>query len=64
MTITGKKIVVLSKEERQLLDTTINLLNALNEAVGNDNSYVDFEDVSAALYYIKNTNKFEIDFEQ
>ena len=63
MTITGKKIVVLSEEERQLLDTTINLLNALNEAVGN-NSYVDFEDVSAALYYIKNTDKFEIDFEQ
>ena len=63
MTITGKKIVVLSKEERQLLDTTISLLNALSEAVGN-NSYVDFEDVSAALYYIKNTDKFEIDFEQ
>lgn len=63
MTITGKKIVVLSEEERQLLDTTINLLNALSEAVGN-NSYVDFEDVSAALYYIKNTDKFEIDFEQ
>ena len=63
MTIKGKKIVVLSTEERHLLDTAIDLLNALSEAVGNDN-YFDFEEVSDTLYYIKNTDKFEIDFEQ
>ena len=63
MTITGKKIVVLTTEERQVLEAAIDLLCGLSEAVGND-SYFDFDDISDTLHYIKTTDKFEIDFEQ
>ena len=63
MTIAGKKIIKLEDEERTTLQNAINLLNALSDAVGNDD-YFDFEDIADTLYYIRTTDKFEIDFEQ
>ena len=63
MTITGKKIVVLSADERVTLQAAIDLLMSLSEAVGNDD-YFDFDEISDTLHYIKTTDKFEIDFEQ
>lgn len=63
MTIAGKKIIKLEDEERTILQNAIDLLNALSEAVGNDD-YYDFEDIADTLYYIRTTDKFEIDFEQ
>ena len=63
MTITGKKIVVLSAEERAVLQDAIDLLVDLEEVIGND-SHFDFEEAADTLCFIKNTDKFEIDFEQ
>lgn len=63
MTIAGKKIIKLEDEERTILQNAIDLLNVLSEAVGNDD-YYDFEDIADTLYYIRTTDKFEIDFEQ
>ena len=63
MTISGKKIVKLSNEERAVLQSAIDLMNALSEALGNDEFY-DFEEIGDILYYIRTTDKFEMDFEQ
>ena len=63
MKITGKKIVSLTDEERAVLQSAIDLLSALSDAVGND-EYFDFEDVADTLYYIRTSGPFEIDFEQ
>lgn len=63
MTISGKKIVKLSNEERAVLQSAIDLLSALSEALGNDEFY-DFEEIGDTLYYIRTTDKFEMDFEQ
>ena len=63
MKIEGKKIVALEDEERTTLQNAINLLNALSDAVGND-EYFDFDDVADTLYYIRSTDKFEVSFEQ
>ena len=63
MTIAGKKIIKLEDEERTILQNAIDLLNALSEAVGNDD-YYDFEDIADTLYYIRTTDKFEVNFEQ
>ena len=63
MKIEGKKIVALEEEERATLQNAINLLNALSDAVGNDD-YFDFDDVADTLYYIRSTDKFEVSFEQ
>lgn len=63
MTIAGKKIIKLENEERAILQNAIDLLNALSEAVGNDD-YYDFDDIADTLHYIRTTDKFEIDFEQ
>ena len=63
MTIAGKKIIKLEDEERAILQNAIDLLNALSEAVGNDD-YYDFDDIADTLHYIRTTDKFEIDFEQ
>ena len=63
MTITGKKIVTMTDKERDILQSAIDLLNALSEAVGDD-TYFDFEGVADTLYYIRTSGPFEIDFEQ
>lgn len=63
MTISGKKIVRLSDEERAVLHQAIQVLDALSEALGNDEFY-DFEEIGELLYYIRTTDKFEMDFEQ
>lgn len=63
MTITGKKIVVLNDDERAILEAAIDLLTSLSEAVGTDN-YFDFDETADTLLFIRNTDKFEIDFEQ
>ena len=63
MTISGKKIVKLSDEERAVLHQAIQVLDALSEALGNDEFY-DFEEIGELLYYIRTTDKFEMDFEQ
>lgn len=63
MTITGKKIVTMEESDRIILQQAIDLLNSLSEAVGND-EYYDFDDLADTLYYIRSTNKFEVDFEQ
>ena len=63
MTITGKKIVTLDDKERAVLQSAIDLLNALSEAVGDD-TYFDFEEVADTLYYIRTSGPFEVDFEQ
>ena len=63
MTISGKKIVSLTDEERAVLQRAIELLDALSEALGNDEFY-DFEGIGETLYYIRTTDKFEMDFEQ
>lgn len=62
MTVTGKKIITLEDKERAVLQSAIDLLNALSEAVGNDD--FDFEDVADTLYYIRTSGPFEVDFEQ
>ena len=63
MLISGKKIVRLSDEERAVLHQAIQVLDALSEALGNDEFY-DFEEIGELLYYIRTTDKFEMDFEQ
>ena len=63
MTITGKKIVTMEESDRAILQQAIDLLNALSDAVGN-NEYYDFDDLADTLYYIRSTDKFEVDFEQ
>ena len=63
MTIAGKKIVTMEESDRIILQQAIDLLNSLSEAVGND-EYYDFDDLADTLYYIRSTNKFEVDFEQ
>ena len=63
MTITGKKIVTMEESDRAILQQAIDLLNALSDAVGNDD-YFDFDDVADTLYYIRSTDKFEVSFEQ
>ena len=63
MKITGKKIVSLTDEERAVLHQAIQVLDALSEALGNDEFY-DFEEIGELLYYIRTTDKFEMDFEQ
>ena len=63
MTISGKKIVSLTDEERAVLQRAIELLDALSEALGNDEFY-NFEEIGETLYYIRTTDKFEMDFEQ
>ena len=61
MKIIGKKIVELSQKERDILADAINILDALKDELGNDEFY-DFAEVSEILYYIRATDKFEIDF--
>lgn len=63
MTITGKKIVTMEESDRAILQQAIDLLNSLSEAVGND-EYYDFDEVADTLYYIRSTDKFEVNFEQ
>ena len=63
MTIAGKKIVTLDDKERAVLQSAIDLLNALSDAVGDD-TYFNFEEVSDTLYYIRNSGPFEVNFEQ
>ena len=63
MTISGKKIITLDDKERAVLQSAIDLLNALSEAVGDD-TYFDFEEIADTLYYIRTSGPFEIDFEQ
>ena len=63
MTITGKKIVTMEESDRAILQQAIDLLNSLSEAVGND-EYYDFDDLADTLYYIRSTDKFEVNFEQ
>ena len=63
MTITGKKIVTMEESDRAILQQAIDLLNRLSEAVGND-EYYDFDDLADTLYYIRTTDKFEVNFEQ
>ena len=61
MNISGRKIVKLTQEERDALASAIEVLDALKDELGNDEFY-DFEEVSEILYYIRTTDKFEIDF--
>lgn len=63
MNVTGKKIITLDDKERAVLQSAIDLLNALSEAVGDD-TYFNFEEVADTLYYIRTSGPFEIDFEQ
>ena len=63
MTIAGKKIVTMEENDRAILQQAIDLLNALSDAVGND-EYFDFDDLADTLYYIRTTDKFEVNFEQ
>ena len=63
MTIAGKKIVTMEESDRAILQQAIDLLNALSDAVGND-EYFDFDDLADTLYYIRSTDKFEVSFEQ
>ena len=63
MTITGKKIITLDDKERAVLQSAIDLLNALSDVVGDD-TYFDFEEVADTLYYIRTSGPFEVDFEQ
>ena len=63
MTVTGKKIITLNDKERAILQSAIDLLSALSDAVGDD-TYFDFEDIADTLYYIRTFGPFEIDFEQ
>ena len=63
MTITGKKIVTLTEAERETLRAAEELLDALADALGNEDHF-DFNDISETLYYIRHTDKFEVDFTQ
>ena len=63
MTISGKKIITLDDKERAILQSAIDVLNALSDAVGDD-TYFNFEEVADTLYYIRTSGPFEIDFEQ
>lgn len=63
MLISGKKIVQLTTEERDALASAMKVLDSLSDALGNDEFY-DFEDLYDTLYYIRTTDKFEMDFEQ
>ena len=62
MIISGKKIVTLTREERDALFAAQKVLNALSEALGNDE--YNFNEISDALYHFRVTEKFEIDFAQ
>ena len=62
MRISGKKIVELSKDERSILKNAVLVLDSLAEAVGNED--YNFSELSETLYYIQNTEKFEVDFTQ
>ena len=63
MKVSGRKIVTMECSDRDILQQAIDLLNSLSEAVGND-EYYDFEDLADTLYYIRTTDKFEVNFEQ
>lgn len=63
MTITGKKVVTLTEAEREILRAAEDLLGTLAEALGNEDHF-DFNELSETLYYIRRTDKFEIDFAQ
>ena len=62
MIILGKKIVTLTKEERDTLLAAEKVLDALSEALGNDE--YDFNEISEILYHFRTTEKFEVDFTQ
>ena len=61
MKITGKKIVVLTEGERDVLTEAMAIMDALNDELGSDEFY-DFKEIGELLYYIRSTDKFEIDF--
>ena len=61
MIITGKKIVKLTLEEKDVLANAIDLLNALSKALGDDDFY-DFLELSETLYYIRDTGEFETEY--
>lgn len=61
MTITGKKIVKLTIEEKDVLANAIELLNKLSEELGDDDFY-DFADLSETLYYIRADGEFESEY--
>ena len=63
MKISGKKIVSLTDEERAVLQLAIDLLVGLADEIGNESGF-DFADLADSLYYVRTTDKFEIDFEQ
>lgn len=63
MTITGKKIVILTNEEREILRAAEDLLDELSKALGNEEHF-DFEGTAETLYYIRYTDSFEIDFNE
>ena len=62
MIISGKKIVTLTGDERQKLMDAEDVLEALKEALGNDEFY-DFAELIDIIYQIRHTDKFEMDFE-
>lgn len=63
MIIAEKKIVTLTESERMTLQDAEELLDALAEALGNDDHF-DFNEISETLYYIRHTDKFEVDYTQ
>lgn len=63
MIIAGKKIVTLTESERMTLQDAEELLDALAEALGNEDRF-DFNKISENLYYIRHTDKFEVDYTQ
>ncbi len=63
MTITGKKIITLTEEEREILRAAEDLLDELSKALG-DEEHFDFTKLAETLYYIRATDKFEIDFNE
>ena len=63
MTITGKKIVTLADVEREILRAAEDLLDELSKALG-DEEHFDFNQLAETLYYIRDTDKFEIDFNE
>ena len=62
MIISGKKIVALTVDERKKLMDAEDVLEALKEALGNDEFY-DFAELIDIIYQIRHTDKFEMDFE-
>ena len=61
MKIVGKKIVELTVDERQKLRDAEAVLEALSDALGNDEFY-DFAELMDVIYEIRHTDKFEMDF--